>query len=163
MHKILTSLLLGLLLSTSAQAQIIKSIQPSIDSLISPVEPFIKQYTIVPIYYPWMMQLAGCEKLRLPPLADFQAFKFYLVNTTAFQVNNDATLNYIAVTVSSEKIMYISIAHVYNRGTIFHELLHILLYYNFPDGRYTGTGSSKNESRNHPKKYFDRCGVNDKY
>lgn len=164
MLRILSSLLLGLMLMCSnAYGQNIKSIQPTLDSIISPDAPFLSKYSVIPIYYAWMIQLATCEKLSLPPITDFKAFRFIAVNATAFHVNNDTSADYLAITVAKEKIIYFSIAHVLNRALVFHEFLHILLYYNFPDGRYTGVDPVIGTMKNHPPKYFLHCGVDNNY
>lgn len=162
----LRSLLIAIMLalaSTITNAQTIQSIRPSIDSMISPAAPFIGKYPALPIYFHWIVQLAICEKLKLPPAKDFASIEFYEVNTTAFQINQDTTMDYLALTVAAENVMFISVAHVLNRGSMLHEFLHFLLYYNFPDHRYTGPDSLTGTLKNHPAIYFKHCGVNDNY
>lgn len=161
----LRNLLIAAMLSLAsiANAQTIRSIRPSVDSILNPAIPLIGQYPSIPIYFKWMVELAACEGLKLPPLKDFEAFSFYEVNATAFQINNDTTQDYLATTVVGEKVMFISIGYIMNRGEMMHEFLHILLYYNFPDGRYTGQDSVTGTKKNHPDQYFKKCGVNDNY
>lgn len=117
----------------------------------------VSEYAALPIYYTWMKELAACEGLKLPPIEQFAKTRYIQVNADDFQINADHSVAYYAVTVPDSTgtgIMYISLAHYIDSRIVKHEDLHILLYYNFPDGRYT-----HDPAKQHPSAYFGKCDV----
>lgn len=156
----LTKLVMGIIFvmfaATDASAQI-WSIRTQDSVGINPAVPMVGRYEPPPIYVRWMTELAVCENLKLPPLDVFKQSEYTEVNADDFVVNDDQSVAYYAVTIpdsNGKGNMFVSIGHVFDIRIMTHEFLHILLYYNFPDGRYTHDGKTQ-----HPQKYFGTCGV----
>lgn len=160
MRTTLTKLALGIIFvmsaATSGSAQIWK-IRTQEAVGIDPFAPMVGSYTAPPIYFRWMKELAACENLKLPPIEVFKQSEYFEVNANDFQINLDTTAAYYAVTVpdsTGKGVMYFSVGHVFDVRVVIHEFLHILLYFNFPDGRYT-----HDRDKQHPQDYFGSCGV----
>lgn len=158
--RYLTKLAAGIIfvmsLAGSADAQL-RAIR-TVDSVgLNPALPMVLQYSALPVYYKWMKELAECEGLKLPPIENFSKTRYFEVNATDFQINEERDAAFFAVTLpdtDGSADMYISLAHYLDVYIVKHEFLHIVLYYNFPDGRYT-----HNRSKQHPAEFFGKCGV----
>jgi len=151
-------------LASSVNAQQPDSARPAVWSIrtqdsvgLNPAAPMVGEYPALPVYFKWMKELAECEGLTLPPIEVFAKTRFFEVNASDFQINADRVESFFAVTVPQDDgsgIMYISIAHYLDVQIVKHEFLHILLYYNFPDGRYT-----HDRAKQHPTDYYGQCEV----
>jgi hypothetical protein len=115
----------------------------------------VLQYGIPPVYYQWMVELASCEHLALPPVEDFQQMKFFLIVDTHFKtvMADGDTLDVLAVTNAPKHVIVSSSPFILDPYIMKHEFLHYVLFYNFPDGRYN------NGKNDHPTEYFGKCEV----
>jgi hypothetical protein len=143
---------ISLLVTSLAQAQVdtTKSIWTirTIDSVgLNELMPMISQYYPPKIYAKWLIDIATCEGLPLPSIDQISKLTFWEVNAESFQINADTTMVLLGVVDGSNNRVYIAYPQIWDKETISHEFLHMLLRWNFGE-KY------RNQ---HPLEYFGKC------
>ncbi len=112
----------------------------------------VAEYPRPAIYDKWFVRIAKCEGLELPPQAEIDKLRFFVVNSDQFQNPADSSVAFDAVTFNRPHIIIIVLPHVWNYAVVAHEFLHFVLWYNFGD-KY------EHYPNTHPVKYFGHCSI----
>lgn len=114
--------------------------------------PMIGQYPAPKAYHRWWNEIAECEGLVVPNDSIVDLITFFEVNAGSFEYNDNRDYAVLGVSVPQEGLMYLSIAQLWNEQTVKHEFLHFQLYFVFK-------GTYNQSNADHPKEFFNRCGM----
>lgn len=109
--------------------------------------PMISQYNPPLVYGKWLHDIAACERLPLPTEEQVSKLTFYAVNAESFQINRDTVNILLGVVDPSLDRVYVSLPQMWDRETIQHEFVHMLLRW-----KYGELYANK-----HPSEYFTKC------
>lgn len=144
--RVRLAILAAMLFASAANAQQRPPAQhKAYDKDMNPVA--VTEYSAPFIYSVWWGEIASCEGFPVPTQKQQRSVQWFSVASSFFGLDNPI-FGMLAGTWDEEPSIYMGAPYVWEKGTVEHEMMHMVLRWNgFEMGNY------------HPPEIFEVCGI----